>query len=130
MSHRYWALKVKMAAGSDPPFIKKLFSYLEEHSVGCSLCGAGAGGFGCILLARTVSIEALENHIVPAYNNRQECDHGIAVTVHRCRLQSVGISVTAVTAPATICSSSDSGPSEPLDEVSMMLIDTSIRNEN
>lgn len=62
----YWTLKKEMAAGSEPPHIKKLLGSLRPFAEGLSLCGAGAGGFAVIILKREASLadlEALVRHL-------------------------------------------------------------------
>lgn len=52
---RYWKLKIDMAPGSDPPHIRQILSKIEPFTCGLSLCGAGAGGFGAVMLKNGVS---------------------------------------------------------------------------
>ena len=51
-----------MAEGSEPSHIHKLLSHLRgsELTMGLSLCGAGAGGFGVVILRRGKQRQDLE----------------------------------------------------------------------
>jgi len=42
---KYWAIKKKLAPGSEPQLIKDVMEALEPYIVGGSLAGAGGGGF-------------------------------------------------------------------------------------
>lgn len=58
---KYWKLKRDMAAGSEPPFVSKLFHSLSGDETlpsicsGYGLCGAGGGGFAVVILNRSSS---------------------------------------------------------------------------
>jgi hypothetical protein len=58
---RYWALKMEMAPGSEPPHIKKILDALRPFCYGLSLCGAGAGGFGALVLGRGIDEDCLRS---------------------------------------------------------------------
>lgn len=48
----YWQLKKDMAAGTEPPHIERLLASLTPFSSATSLCGAGGGGFGVVMVKR------------------------------------------------------------------------------
>lgn len=52
-----------MAAGSDPPHIRHILEAVQPFACGLSLCGAGAGGFGAIILKKGVAEENLRQVI-------------------------------------------------------------------
>ena len=57
-----------MASGSEPNFIQRFFLSLEKYCNGLSLCGAGGGGYGILILKKEYSILDIRN-IVKQYND-------------------------------------------------------------
>ncbi len=85
-----------MAAGSEPPYIAAILDYLRPLSEGLSLCGAGAGGYGAVILKREVDRLSLEQSVMElnrtlAYRY-PECV-GSKLSVHEVSISNEGITV-------------------------------------
>lgn len=107
---RYWAHKIRMAPGSDPEHIRRVLQRLASLVTGLSLCGAGAGGFGVLVLRRDVSQATLQatldaiyadderraGAIAPPTDNDDDGDVDATLpperwTVHRVAVDTVGV---------------------------------------
>lgn len=104
---RYWQQKVIMAPGSDPPRIVSILQRLSSFCVGMSLCGAGAGGFGMLILDKSssASLSAVREEVdkMNLYYTREE-DYAIIdedrsrLTLHAVEVDMDGLQVEEVTA--------------------------------
>ena len=58
---RYWEHKKNMAAGCEPDFIAALMAHLRAKGLllGCSLCGAGGGGFMVLVTKAPDALDAV-----------------------------------------------------------------------
>lgn len=58
----YWAQKQCMAKGCEPAFISQIFRVLRDADLlhGESLCGAGGGGFMCLITKPPDAVEAVK----------------------------------------------------------------------
>lgn len=77
-----------MAPGSDPSHIRYILNIIEPYACGLSLCGAGAGGFGAIILKKGVAADALRqainqiNQQTPFQSNKTKLSvHSVQVDV-------------------------------------------------
>lgn len=94
----YWRFKQDMGgADTEPEHCTLLFKYLShvkytESEIGIldghSLCGAGGGGFACIIVKQGVQ-EQLVHDSISAFNRSQETDYHF--TVHKVRLDQTGL---------------------------------------
>ena len=59
---KYWAHKKNMAAGCEPDFIAALMAHLRAQGLllGCSLCGAGGGGFMALVTKEPDALGAVK----------------------------------------------------------------------
>ena len=55
----YWQHKKYMADGAEPGFIRKMIDVLRPHIHGASLCGAGGGGFLCLITKKPNDLRAI-----------------------------------------------------------------------
>lgn len=88
---RYWAHKIRMAPGSDPEHIRRVLQRLTSLVTGLSLCGAGAGGFGVLVLRRDVSQATLQATLDAIYAADVRSDGSERWTVHRVAVDTVGV---------------------------------------
>ena len=91
---RYWELKKEMASGSEPSHIRAILNDLRPLCAGLSLCGAGAGGFGVLVLKQDSSISDL-NRAVDAINSGLP-DVELRLSVHSVQLDLAGITSSFV----------------------------------
>ena len=66
----------------------RLFEFLDHQLVGYSLCGAGGGGFACIIVKEGVDEQVIRDS-VNVFNSKQETDYQF--TVHRVQLDQTGL---------------------------------------
>jgi hypothetical protein len=80
-----------MASGSDPAHIRHILRTLEPLACGLSLCGAGAGGFGALIL----KAEATESQLREAVDriNQEDYfrDNGSKLSVHSVQVDTEGL---------------------------------------
>jgi len=85
---RYWAQKKCMAEGCEPELVANIFSALEDLLYGCSLAGAGGGGF-MVLLTRHIDAETSIKERLRSRGLLR--DH---LAFHRVGVDKVGLTVT------------------------------------
>jgi hypothetical protein len=87
-----------MAQGSEPLHISKLLRLIRPHTVGLSLCGAGAGGFLVAILQQDHSIEHIEDAIhrykIESCGEDDFHDDSMKMSIHRISINSQGIHTT------------------------------------
>lgn len=81
-----------MAPGSDPPYIRAILQLFEPIVEALSLCGAGAGGFGVLILKRNVSKQIVTD-IVAGINANKALVQNDAdkLTLHSFKIDTVGL---------------------------------------
>lgn len=85
----YWRFKQDMGgADTEPVHCTRLFEFLNHHLAGYSLCGAGGGGFACIIVKEGVDEQVIRDS-VNVFNSKQETDYQF--TVHRVQLDQTGL---------------------------------------
>ena len=87
---RYWGLKKRMAAGSEPVHIQRLFSLLSPHCVGLSLCGAGAGGYAVVILKDEDSVSNVAA-VLDRINQSIVGEVDRLLSLHRVTVDAVGL---------------------------------------
>lgn len=75
-----------MAAQSEPPHIKTLLDRLRKLAAGLSLCGAGAGGFGVLILRHDVTSQVFFDLI-----RQVNADTGAQLSAHRVSVDEDGL---------------------------------------
>jgi fucokinase len=55
----YWAQKKTMADGAEPAFIRDMIAALRPRVHGAALCGAGGGGFLCLITKQPNDVDAI-----------------------------------------------------------------------
>jgi fucokinase len=85
----YWRFKQDMGgADTEPVHCTRLFEFLNHYLAGYSLCGAGGGGFACIIVKEGVDEQVIRDSI-NGFNSKQETDYQF--TVHRVQLDQTGL---------------------------------------
>lgn len=92
----YWALKVQMAAGSEPEHIRVLLTELRPLCSGVGLCGAGAGGYAVAILKTSVTVEDMRAKvdILLAERNKSNTTALEELSVHTVSVDADGILVS------------------------------------
>lgn len=72
-----------MAPGSDPLHIRRILLHLSPLVAGLSLCGAGAGGFGVLLLRRTSSASQVQALLDDVFARDCEAHERTRLSSHR-----------------------------------------------
>ncbi len=95
--NRYWSLKKSMAKGSEPPYITTILERLKPVSLGCSLAGAGAGGFIVVIMKEGVQRKDVQQ-LVRKLNESDTDDSSRGsmeggLSVHECSIDLNGMAV-------------------------------------
>ncbi len=88
---------MEMAPGSEPPHIRIILDQLKPLCCGISLCGAGAGGFGVLILQRESNVSDLQSRVKKL---NEESDHFL--TLHHVRVDTDGLAVEEISCKDTV----------------------------
>ncbi len=88
---------MEMAPGSEPPHIRIILDQLKPLCCGISLCGAGAGGFGVLILQRECDASVLQSRVKKL---NEESDNFL--TLHNVEVDTDGLAVEEIPCKDTV----------------------------
>lgn len=86
----YWAQKKKMAKGAEPSYVSQLMNVLYKNDLiyGCSLMGAGGGGFMVAITKKENDMESIKAALQREYSEYAK------LSFHHATIDTVGMTVT------------------------------------
>ncbi|MDX9755056.1 MAG: L-fucokinase [bacterium] len=75
----YWEQKKKMAGGTEPAHVSRMFTATQPFTLGHSLAGAGGGGFMLLLVRNPQEKEVIQSILEKSFQSYRVTTHAISI---------------------------------------------------